>query len=99
MSALCRTGDSTTDAPLAKSSSISRSLSLAADMDRYSAVTDMRFDCRMERPPSWDDMVFWRDTWMKDEDEDVEALEMREGCWSIVATDIPQGFRFQTKGT
>lgn len=75
------------NSPLARSSSISSSLSLA-DMDKYSAVTDMRLDCRIERLPSWDDMVFWRETGMKEDDEEVEAREIREGCWSIVATDI-----------
>ena len=39
------------DIPLAKSSSISRSLSFA-DMDRYKAVTEYRFDWRIDRVPS-----------------------------------------------
>lgn len=30
-------------------------------MERYRAVTDMRFDWRSERV-SWEDMVFWRET-------------------------------------
>ena len=34
----------------------------------------------MERLPSWDDMVFWRDTGMKEEEEEVDAREIREGC-------------------
>ena len=51
-----------------------------ADMDRYNAVTEYRFDCRTERDPSWEDMVFWRETGMKEEEEEVEA---REGAWSI----------------
>jgi hypothetical protein len=65
--------------PLAKSSSISNSLSLA-DMDRYSAVTEYRFDWRTEREPSWDDIVFWRETGMKDDEDEVEA---REGACNI----------------
>lgn len=46
------------DAPRARSSEISKSLSLA-DMDRYSAVTDIRLDWRSDRV-SCDDMVFCR---------------------------------------
>jgi hypothetical protein len=65
--------------PLARSSSISSSLSFA-DMDRYSAVTEYRFDWRTEREPSCDDIVFWRETGMKDDEEDVEA---REGACSM----------------
>lgn len=49
-----------TDLPLDSSSETSRSLSFA-DMERYRAVTDMRFDWRSERV-SWEDMVFWRET-------------------------------------
>ncbi len=44
-------------------------------MDRYRAVTEYRFDWRTEREPSWDDIVFWRETGMKEDDEEVEALE------------------------
>jgi len=53
-------------------------------MDRYSAVTEYRFDCRTDRDPSCEDIVFARETGMKDEEEDVEA---RDGACSI-ATDI-----------
>lgn len=56
-------------------------------MDRYSAVTDTRFDCRIDRP-SCEDMVVCRDIGWKDDDEEVEALEALEAGWSIVATDI-----------
>jgi hypothetical protein len=49
-------------------------------MDRYSAVTEYRFDCRTEREPSCEDIVFWRETGMKDDDEDVDA---REGACSM----------------
>lgn len=42
--------------PLASSSEISKSLSFA-DMDRYSAVTDMRFDARTDLV-SCEDIVF-----------------------------------------
>jgi hypothetical protein len=69
-----------TTIPLARSSSISSSLSFA-DMDRYSAVTEYRFDCRTERDPSCDDIVFWRETGTKD--EEVEDVEAREGRCSI----------------
>lgn len=44
-------------------------------MDRYSAVTEYRFDWRTEREPSCDDIVFWRETGTKDDDDDVDALE------------------------
>lgn len=71
------------DIPLARSSEISKSRSLA-DMDRYRAVTDMRLDWRRERV-SWDDMVFWRVMGWKDEEDEVEVLE---AGWSIVATGI-----------
>lgn len=53
-------------------------------MERYSAVTDSRFDWRRDRV-SWDDIVFWRVTGWKEEDEDVDALDA--DC-NIVATDI-----------
>ena len=72
--------------PFARSSEISRSFSFA-DMDRYSAVTETRFDCRMDRP-SCEDMVVCLETGWKDEDDEVEALEAREAGCSIVATDI-----------
>ena len=49
-------------------------------MDRYRAVTDIRLDCRMERLPSSEDMVFWRDAGTKEDEEDVEAREIRDGC-------------------
>lgn len=56
-------------------------------MERYSAVTLYLLDWRTERAPSmvcWEDIVFWRDTGMNDDEEEVEA---REGACSI-ATDI-----------
>lgn len=68
------------DIPLARSSSISTSLSFA-DMDRYSAVTEYRFDWRTEREPSWEDIVFWRETGTKD--EVVDEVDAREGACSI----------------
>ena len=33
------------------------------------------FDCRTERPPSCDDIVFWRDTGWKDDEDAVDALD------------------------
>lgn len=59
--------------PRAKSSSISRSFSFA-DMDRYKAV-EYLFDCRTDRPSWDDDTVFWRDTGISEEVEDVEARD------------------------
>ena len=47
--------------PLANSSEISKSLSFA-DMDRYSAVTDMRFDARTDLVSCMEDIVFCRET-------------------------------------
>lgn len=44
-------------------------------MERYKAVTEYRLDCRTERDPSCEDIVFCRDTGMKEEEEEVEALE------------------------
>lgn len=43
-------------------------------------MTEYRFDWRTEREPSCEDIVFWRDTGMKDDDEDVDA---REGACSM----------------
>jgi hypothetical protein len=60
--------------PFAKSSSISKSFSFA-DMDRYKVVIEYRFDCRTDLPPSCEDIVFWRDTGWKEEEEAVEARE------------------------
>lgn len=37
-------------------------------------------DWRTEREPSCDDIVFWRETGMKDDDDDVDA---REGACSM----------------
>lgn len=56
-------------------------------MDRYRAVTDMRFDWRSERV-SWDDIVFWREMGWKEDEEEVEVLEFLEAGCSIVATGI-----------
>jgi hypothetical protein len=50
-------------------------------MDRYSAVTEYRFDWRTERDPSCEDIVFWRETGMKE--EDVEDVDARDGACSI----------------
>jgi hypothetical protein len=50
-------------------------------MDRYKAVTEYRFDWRTERDPSCEDIVFWRDTGIKD--EEVEDVDAREGACSI----------------
>jgi hypothetical protein len=38
-------------------------------------VTEYRFDCRTDREPSCEDIVFWRETGMKEEDEEVDARE------------------------
>lgn len=65
---------------MARSSSISSSLSLA-DMDRYRAVTEYRFDWRTDREPSWDDIVFWRETGTKD--DVVDEVDAREGACNI----------------
>lgn len=43
-------------------------------MDRYRAV-EYLFDCRADRP-SCDDTVFWRETGAKEDEEDVEALDI-----------------------
>jgi hypothetical protein len=50
-------------------------------MDRYSAVTEYRFDWRTERDPSCEDIVFWRETGTKD--EEVDDVDAREGACSI----------------
>lgn len=60
--------------PFAKSSSISKSFSFA-DIDKYKVVMEYRLDCRTDLPPSWEDIVFWRETGWKEDDEAVEALE------------------------
>jgi hypothetical protein len=52
-------------------------------MDRYKAVTEYRFDCRADRDPSCEDMVFCRDTGWKD---DEEAVDARDGVCNM--TDI-----------
>lgn len=36
---------------------------------------EYRFDCRTDRPPSWEAVVFWRETGWKEEEEAVDALE------------------------
>jgi hypothetical protein len=59
---------------LARSSSISKSFSFA-EMDMYSVVIEYRFDWRTDLPPSWDDIVFWRETGWKDEEEAVDARD------------------------
>lgn len=43
-------------------------------------------DCRAERPSCDEEMVFWRETGTKEEEDEVDALEIREGI--IVATDM-----------
>lgn len=43
-------------------------------MDRYRAV-EYLFDCRTDRPSWDDDTVFWRDTGISEEVEDVEARD------------------------
>lgn len=50
-------------------------------------MTEYRFDCRADRVPSYDDIVFWRETGTKDEDDEVEARDARDGADSI-ATDM-----------
>jgi hypothetical protein len=49
-------------------------------MERYSAVTEYLFDWRTERDPSWEDIVFWRETGLKDDDDEVDA---RDGACSM----------------
>ena len=66
--------------PRARSSSISKSFWLAF-IDRYNAVTEYRFEARMERLPSCELIVFCRDTGWKEDPEEVEA---REGVWRRV---------------
>lgn len=56
-------------------------------MDRYSAVTEYLLDCRIERVPSWDVIVFWRDIWAIEDEEPVEVRETREGC-IVAAKDL-----------
>jgi hypothetical protein len=65
-------------------------------MDRYSAVTEYRFDWRTEREPSWEDMVFWRETGIKEDEEDVDA---RDGACSIetaMVSVVGRGLRCQS---
>ncbi len=61
--------------PLAKSSSISKSRWFAF-IDKYSAVTEYRFEARIERDPSCELIVFCRVICGK---EDPEEVEVREG--------------------
>lgn len=68
--------------PLARSSSISKSLSFA-DIDRYKAVTEYRLDCRADLEPSCEEIVFCRETGWKEDDEAVDA---RDGACNM--TDI-----------
>ncbi len=68
--------------PLAKSSSISRSLSFVADIDRYRAV-EYLLDCRALRP-SFEGTVFCREIGRCDEEEEVDALDIG----GMIATDI-----------
>ena len=56
-------------------------------MDRYSAVTECRLDCRTDRP-SWDDSVFCRDIGTKEDEDEVDALEILDGGGIMVTTDI-----------
>jgi hypothetical protein len=47
-----------------------------ADIDMYSADIEYRLDWRAEREPSYEDIVFWRESgWNEDED----AVEARDG--------------------
>lgn len=41
----------------------------------YRVVIEYRFDWRTDLLPSWDDIVFWRDTGWKEDEEAVLALE------------------------
>lgn len=50
-------------------------------MDRYSAVTEYRFDARMERLPSCELIVFCRDTGTYEDPDEVDA---RDGVWRRV---------------
>ena len=72
--------------PRARSSSISKSFSFA-DIDRYKAV-EYLLDWRAERPSCDEEMVFWRETGTNEEDDEVDALEMREGIIVAVCTDM-----------
>lgn len=38
-------------------------------------MTEYRFDCRTERDPSWEDIVFCRETGIKDDEDEVEARD------------------------
>jgi hypothetical protein len=62
-------------------------------MDRYSAVTEYRFDWRTEREPSCDDIVFWRETGMKDDDDDVEARDGACSMETAMAEGVGYGLR------
>lgn len=62
-------------------------------MDKYRAVTEYRFDWRTERDPSWEDIVFWRETGLKDEEEEVEA---REGACSM-ETAMSEAMRAESR--
>lgn len=53
-----------------------------ADMDKYKAV-EYLFDCRTDRP-SCDDTVFWRETGMKEDEEEVDSRDMS----GMMATDM-----------
>ena len=55
-------------------------------MDRYKAV-EYLLDCRAERPSCDEEMVFWREMGTKEEEDEVEALEIREGIVAV-ATDM-----------
>lgn len=51
-------------------------------------MTDILFDCLMERV-SWEVKVFCLETgWKEEAEEVVEAREALDAGWSIVATDI-----------
>ena len=81
------------DTPLARSSSISKSLWFAF-IDRYNAVTEYRFEARIERDPSWELIVFCRLTCGKEEPEEVDALD---GVCSIVAAIAAETVDIQSR--
>lgn len=51
-------------------------------MDKYKAV-EYLFDCRTDRP-SCDDTVFWRETGMKEDEEEVDSRDTS----GMMATDM-----------
>lgn len=57
-------------------------------MDRYNAVTEYRFEARIERVPSCELIVFCRDMGTNEEPDEVEA---RDGVWRRVVAMVSFG--------